>query len=161
VGKHPVDAARTMAAIAGDADAHPSFGSWEDLHETAMANDPEIVAGAAYQCALSAGVRAIAVFTITGSTARLVSRLRPSIPIYAFTPSAGTARALAVSYGVIPVLGGGEARSADDMFAEVDRVLQERCWVASGEAVVIVAGLPLGRPGSTNLLKVHRVGGGL
>jgi pyruvate kinase len=146
-----------MAAIAGDADSHPGFGSWEDLHEVAMASDPEIVAGAAYQCALSAGVRAIAVFTISGSTARLVSRLRPAIPIYAFTPSAETARALAVSYGVTPVRG-GDPRSTDDMFAEVDQVLQERGWVARGEAVVIVAGLPLGRTGSTNLLKVHRVG---
>lgn len=156
VGRHPVAAVEMMARIAFEAEAHREFGSWEDLHDKALDSDPEIVAAAAYQCALAAGVRAIAVFTSSGSTARLISRLRPPVPIYAFTPSQDTARRLAVHHGVRAVVAPHTA-STDEMFAEVNAVLKEKQWADVGEAVVIVAGVPIGRPGSTNLLKVHRV----
>ncbi|HWR53544.1 MAG TPA: pyruvate kinase [Bryobacteraceae bacterium] len=156
IGKYPEAAVEMMARIALQAEAHREFGTWEDLHEKAHGCDPEIVAGAAYQCALAAGVRAIAVFTMSGSTARLISRLRPPVPVYAFTPSQEMARRLAVNHGVRPVVTPG-LESTDEIFAQVNRVLKERNWARTGEAVVIVAGIPIGRPGSTNLLKVHRV----
>jgi len=156
VGERPVAAVRTAASIAAKADMHREFASWEDLHDKPGTTDPEIVAAAVYQAALSARVRAITVFTITGSTARLISRLRPPIPVYAFTPSQNTARALAVSYGVEPVVA-PDLRSTDEIFAYVNGAVLEHGWAARGEAVVIVAGLPVAQAGATNLLKVHRL----
>jgi pyruvate kinase len=156
VGKYPAAAVRTMASIACAADSHREFGSWEDLHGEPGASDPAIVASAVYEAALSTHVRAIAVFTITGSSARLISRLRPPDPVYAFTPSTDTARALAISYGIEPVIA-PDLRSADEIFAYVNRAVKERGWAAPGEAIAIVAGVPVGVPGTTNLLKLHRV----
>ncbi len=156
VGERPVAAVETMASIAREADSHREFASWEDLHDKPGTTDPEIVAAAVYEAALSARVRAITVFTITGSTARLISRLRPPIPAYAFTPSRNTARALAVSHGIEPVVA-PDLRSADEIFAHVNAAVLEHGWAARGEAVAIVAGLPVAQAGTTNLLKVHRL----
>jgi pyruvate kinase len=97
------------------------------------------------------------VFTSSGSSARLVSRYRPPVPIYAVTPSEIAARQLLIHYGVFPVLA-PEVGSTDEMLAQMDRVLIERSHLRVGDIVVFVAGQPIGRPGTTNLMKLHRIG---
>ena len=100
---------------------------------------------------------AIVVFTSTGSSARLVARYRPPVRIFAVTPHDTTARQLSVSYGAIPVLA-PEVSSTDEMLAQLDRVLTEGGHLEEGQMVVFLAGQPVGRPGTTNLMKLHRVG---
>ena len=117
----------------------------------------EIVADAAYQAAKAAAAAAIVVFTSSGSSARLISRFRPPVPIFAFTPSEQAARALNIVYGVRPVIA-PHVTSTDEMMAQMDRILLEHGWVKPRDSVVFVAGQPIGRPGTTNLLKLHRVG---
>jgi pyruvate kinase len=119
---------------------------------------PDVVAAIACQAARTAGVGAIAVFTSSGATARLISRHRPSVPIYALTSSRSQARELLLVYGVHPILI-AVVNSTDQMLAMVERTLLEQGRLRAGEGVMVVAGQPVGRPGTTNLLKLHRLGG--
>ncbi len=99
------------------------------------------------------------IFTSTGSSARLVSRYRPPVPVYAITPHDTTARQLSVNYGVIPILA-PDVSSTDEMLGQMDRVLVEGGYLKPNELVVFMAGQPVGRPGTTNLMKLHRIGMG-
>ncbi|MGH9671781.1 MAG: pyruvate kinase, partial [Bryobacteraceae bacterium] len=153
-GRFPVEAVRMMARIAAETDGSARLN--RDLPE-AGGSEPEIVADAAWQAAQAIGARAIVVFTASGATARLVARYRPGVPVYAFTTSAAAARQLSVVYGVRAV----EAEplgSTDAMVEQLDKVLMARSCVAEGDIVVLVAGQPIGRPGTTNMMKLHRVG---
>ena len=157
VGKYPVEAAGYMARIAAEAEASINRRGFQDLPAMTDPSHAEIVADAAYHAARAARVSAIVVFTSSGSSARLVSRYRPPVPIYAITPSEIAARQLQIHYGVFPVLA-PEVGSTDEMLAQMDRVLIERSHLREGDIVVFVAGQPVGRPGTTNLMKLHRIG---
>ena len=117
----------------------------------------ELLADAAYHAARDASVSAIVVFTASGSSARLISRYRPPDPIYAITPNEAVARHLSVQYGVIPILA-PDVASTDEMLKLSDALLVERGSLRAGDSVVFVAGQPIGRPGTTNLMKLHRIG---
>ena len=156
VGKFPVEAAKMMASIVLETESNRQFRTYKELGLDYSASYPEIIAAAAFQASHTAGVAAIAVFTTTGEAARLVSRSRPSVPIYAFTPSREVARQLLFSYGVHPVFS-GVLNSTDQMLAVVERTLLSRGLLRPGDGVVIVAGQPIGESGATNLLKLHRV----
>ena len=121
-----------------------------------MARIREIVAEAAYGAAHSAGVAAIVVYTTSGSTARLISRFRPPVPIYAFTQSPASARQMAVSFGIHPILA-PEVSTTEGMLLQMEHMLVEQGLLRSGDNVVFVAGQPIGEVGSTNLMKLHRL----
>jgi pyruvate kinase len=157
VGKYPVEAAKMMARIVLEVESNRRFYAYKDLPLDDFSSYPEIVAAGAYQAAGTARVAAIAAFTRSGASARLISRLRPSVPIYAFTSSRAVARELLLSYGVYPLLT-NTADSTDQMLAFVEHALLERGRLKVGDGVVIVAGQPVGQSGSTNLLKLHRLG---
>src|SRR6266446_1897862 len=157
VGKYPVEAAGYMVRIAAEAEASINRRGFQDLPAIPDPSHAEIVADAAYHAARAARVSAIVVFTASGSSARLVSRYRPPVPIYAVTPSEIAARQLLIHYGVFPILA-PEVGSTDEMLAQMDRVLIERSHLREGDIVVFVAGQPVGRPGTTNLMKLHRIG---
>ena len=158
VGKYPVEAVRFMTRIAAET---------ESVHSCAR------VPGAApaiqpHQCGdpgrrrVSGRARcarpAIVVFTDSGSSARLVARYHPPVCIFAMTPRENVARQLMVNYAVEPVLA-ADVASTDEMLAQIDRVLTECSYLRPGDTVVFVAGQPVGRPGTTNLMKLHRIGG--
>ena len=156
VGKYPVEAVRIMARIAEVTD-HSTWYKCFQRNRRLGSSRSEIIAEAACQSALAADAKAIAVFTSSGSSARIVSRLRPAGPVYAFTSNEQTMRHLALSYGIRPVLS-PEVGSTDAMVSQVEAILVERAWAKAGDMVVIVAGQPIGRAGTTNLMKLHRVG---
>ncbi|HSU59538.1 MAG TPA: pyruvate kinase [Bryobacteraceae bacterium] len=159
-GKHPVEAVKFMASIACETEIslrNKGFLKPDEEDERAI---PEIIADAAYHCARSAGVTALAVGTTSGSSARLLARYRPPVPIYAFTSSEAVARQLSVVYGVSPIVS-PVMESTDQMLHEMERVLSESGRVRPGDNIVLVAGQPVGLRGSTNMLTLHRVGGGL
>ena len=103
-------------------------------------------------------MKVIAVFTETGSTARLVSRYRPGPPIIAFSPLQDTRRRLSLLWGVIPRTI-QYVRDIDSLAKLAERRLLEEKLVAPGDVVGIVAGTPLGTRGTTNFMKLHVVGG--
>lgn len=97
-------------------------------------------------------------FTRSGATARLLAAHREPTPLVVFTTDPAVRRQLTLVWGVeafvVP-----EARTTDEMVALVDQALLELGRGGRGDPVVIVAGAPAGTPGSTNLLRVHRLGG--
>jgi len=131
------------------------LAAWETSPERSM---PEIIADAAYHCARTAGVVALAVGTTSGASARLLARYRPPVPIYAFTSNAAVARQLSIIYGVDAVIT-TDMTSTDQMLTEMEHVLIASGRVKPGDNIVFVAGQPVGRRGSTNMLKLHRVSG--
>jgi pyruvate kinase len=159
VGKYPVEAVRYMARIAAESEASLRSRGYQDPPHQPQPANPEILADAAYHAARESDAAAIVVFTSTGSSARLVSRYRPPVGVYAITPHDTTARQLAVNYGVTPILA-PDVSSTDEMLCQMDRVLVEGGYLQRGELVVFLAGQPVGRPGTTNLMKLHRVGVG-
>ena len=153
-GRHPVEAAQMMARIAREAEASLEPGRFPSPPGSTQAG---IVADAAYHAAQAAGAAAIVVFTTSGASARLVAGYRPRLPVFGFTPSTAVARRLSVVYGVRAVQVATLA-STDEMVAQMDRVLLDRHCVRPGDCVVFVAGQPIGRAGTTNMMKLHRVG---
>jgi pyruvate kinase len=151
-GKYPVEAVAMMARIASTTQysAGSKFSAIRPTHA-------EIVAEASEQAARTAEVRAIVVFTQTGATARLISRYRPAVPVVAFTPFEHVARQLTVVSGVFPIVAPLMA-STDEMIVLMDRLAIEDGRLRSGDLVVFVAGQPIGRPGSTNMMILHRIG---
>jgi pyruvate kinase len=158
-GKYPVEAVRFMARIAHESEASIRNKGYQDPPHSREPASAEILADAAYHAARESGAAAIVVFTSTGSSARLVSRYRPPVGIFAITPHDTTARQLSVNYGVTPIPA-PDVSSTDEMLAQMDRVLVESGHLKQGQLVVFLAGQPVGRPGTTNLMKLHRVGTG-
>lgn len=103
-------------------------------------------------------LKAIAVFTESGATARLVSKYRPAPPIVAFSPHQEVRRRLALLWGVLPRRI-GRVHDIDALSAAAERRLLEEKLVRKGDLVGLVAGTPFMVAGTTNLLKLHRIGG--
>jgi pyruvate kinase len=155
MGKYPVEAVRIMDRIAVEAESTiPPFSELPPVENTKFA---DVIAAVAYRAARAVNAKAIVVFTATGATARIVSRYRPPVPIYAFTASDVTARQLQANYGVRAMLS-SDPRSTDAMLNLLDLVLMENGTLQRGDTIVFIAGQPIGRPGTTNLMKLHRVG---
>jgi pyruvate kinase len=157
VGKFPVEAVRYMAKIAAESEDSIRKKGYVDPPHQPEPSNAEILADAAHHAARDSGAAAIVVFSSRGSSARLVSRYRPPVGVFAITPHDTTARQLSVSYGVTPLLA-PDVSSTDEMLMQMDRVLIEGGYLQKGQLVVFVAGQPVGRPGTTNLMKLHRVG---
>lgn len=155
VGQYPVEAIRTMASIIESTEEHgldrvPALGTMPRTRGGAVTR-------AAVDITDQLNANCICAFTQTGDSARRLSRLRPGQVVYAFTPSLATLHALTLAWGIKP-LQTPFIDHTDEMTAYVDRKLQEQGLARPGELVVIAAGSPPGKAGSTNLLKVHRVG---
>lgn len=156
-GQYPVEAVRMMAAIACEAE---SFLGQRAFPKPPLGEKPshaEIIAEAAYHSGLSASVKAIAVFTASGETVRLIARFRPRVPIFAFCETVAASRELSVIYGAHPVVP-VKAKSIDDMMEACDLKMLGEGWARIGDSVILVAGAPFGNAGGANLIKLHHVG---
>lgn len=155
VGKYPVDTVRTMAEIVDSTEVHGmeqiSAIDW-DPHTTGG-----VISKAAVDVAERVGASFLVAFTQSGDTARRMARLRPRIPMVAFSPLVKTQRELTLSWGVRTILT-PTVQSTDEMVRQVDLRLKEKGAVQDGERVVIVAGTPTGTPGRTNSMRVHKIG---
>ena len=155
VGAHPFLTVRTMADIIKNTEEH-------GLHRIApLGTVPRTKGGAITRAAAdigtTLGVKYLCCFSESGDSAKRMSRLRSSIPLLVFTPSAEARRQLALSWGVQALLVPTVSHT-DDMVRQVDTALLESGLGSVGDQVVIVAGSPPGIRGSTNALRVHRVG---
>jgi pyruvate kinase len=112
---------------------------------------------AAVQIASDVGASAVIAFTETGRSARLVARYRPLVPLMAFTPNPRVRSQLALCWGVETFLV-PKATSTDEMVRQVDAALQDIGRATVGELLVIIAGVPPGVPGTTNGMRIHRMG---
>ena len=155
VGAWPVQAVRTMARIISATEDH----GLERIHP--LGTRPHTTGGAVTWAAVEVGellgVKYLVTFTQSGDSAKRLSRLRSRLPMLAFTPIEATRSQLALVWGIetfiVPM-----ARHTDQMALEVDKELLESGRCEEGDRVIIVAGSPPGIPGSTNALRVHRIG---
>jgi pyruvate kinase len=157
VGRFAPQSVRLMARIAERTEAGLDYTRiHQGKLEHRAASVAEALAQGSLEIAEDLGARAILCSTTSGSTARLVSKNRPRAPIIGATPIAETYRQLALSWGVVPVMVPA-TRDTDTRLADTVRVACERQLVAKGDRVVIIAGLPVGEPGHTNMIKVEQM----
>ncbi len=158
VGKYPVETVRTMARIVCAAEEGIIEGGLPPLTES---NKPRTQGGAVARAAAEIGdflhAKYLVAFTQSGDTARRLSRYRSPIPVLAFTYEPAVRSQLSLSWGVETFLG-PLVDTTDEMIAQVDAALLAIGRCEPGDRVVITAGSPPGREGSTNLVRVHRVG---
>jgi pyruvate kinase len=155
VGAYPIAAVATMARIIVSVEEHaldelPVLERLPRSRGGAIARSATVVGRAVDADALVA-------FTETGTSARLVARYRSPIPILAFTPKSPVRNQLAMTWGVETYLVAPVVHT-DDMVRQVDAALLDLGRLAAGDSVVIVAGSPPGIPGSTNAMRIHRMG---
>jgi len=155
VGEYPVETVRTMARIITSTEDH-------ELHHMAAIDwQPRtrggVVAKAAAEVAERVGAKYLVAFTQSGDSARRLARYRGSIPVLAFTPEAQVRSQLALTWGV-ETFKTVSVEHTDEMVRQVDEQLLAIGRVEEGDLVVIIAGSPPGIPGSTNALRIHRMG---
>jgi pyruvate kinase len=155
VGNYPVEAAETMNKIALRVEKAIDYK--EILGERSLSvkpTNPDAISHATCQVALNLKVKAIVTFTLSGSTARMVSRYRPPVPIIAASTQDSTVRKLALSWGVYPFKS-DELENTDDMIEKSKKIALKTGLAKLGDKIVITAGIPFKIPGTTNLLKVE------
>lgn len=155
VGKYPIITIQTMARIIQSTEERGLYRV-PDLGTSPRTRGGAITL-AAVNIANQLDVDYITAFTQSGDTARRISRLRPAKPVYVFTPDPKVRAFSALMWGVETLLA-EEADSTDAMTALVDRALLSGGLAETNQLIVMAAGSPPGVAGSTNMLKVHRIG---
>jgi pyruvate kinase len=155
-GRYPAEAVAVMARVAERADG-AALGVERDRRRRPGASFPEAISEAAATAAHVLEARAIVAFTESGFSARLISQARPTVPIIALTPYVEVRRRLALSWGVSSRLI-RKVETADEMIEAVEATLLDDGAVRPNDVIVIISGSPMGVRGTTNLLKLHRVG---
>lgn len=156
-GLYPVEAVRTMAKIAERTEQDIDYNRRMRKRENIDSFDVTTAISHA-TCTTAMDLRAAAIITVTisGFTAGMISRYKPSCPIIACSVSPRVCRQLNLSWGVIPVWIARE-NTADDLFEEAVRAAEEAGYIKKGDKVVLTAGVPLGVSGKTNMLRVVEV----
>jgi pyruvate kinase len=158
-GQFPVEAVATMNRIAEEVEHDPNFRSIiTSQRAEPEATGADAIADAARQIAETLDLSAIICWTFSGSTGLRVARERPKPPIVALSPSINAARKLSLVWGVHCVVT-EDAQDLDDMVSRAARISFQEGFAKAGERVIIVAGVPLGTPGATNMLRIAFVGG--
>jgi pyruvate kinase len=156
-GEFPIEAVRMMAAIIKEAEAHiEEWGRWHGANES-TSDDSVALARAARELAHDRDVSAIAIFTLTGRNARIISKARPHVPILAFTPDSKTYQRLPIFWGVTPYLI-PQADTVEAMLAHVEAGMLYDSPVRPGQQVIVIAGLPPSRLVPANFILLHTVG---
>jgi pyruvate kinase len=155
-GRYPVEAVQVMARIAERAEQAVLRRPVARQHREGV-GFPEAISDAAAAAAHVLGARAIVAFTQSGFSARLISQERPDVPIIALTPFVQVQRRLALSWGVSSRLI-RKVETTDEMIEEVEATLLGDGSVRTNDVIVIISGSPMWVTGTTNLLKLHRIG---
>jgi pyruvate kinase len=158
-GKYPVQAVEMMNAIACQAETNMSaWGHWQgNISVDTPQDDTFYLTKAARELAHDRNVAAVAVFTISGRTALLMSKARPGIPILAFTPHERTFNRLNLCWGVVPRLV-PHVDNIDEMLKVVEQSMMETTTIQPGQQVVLICGYPVSDVRPTNLALLHTVG---
>jgi pyruvate kinase len=154
VGKYPIEAIRTMDRIAVEAENDPNYGAI--VHATLtppQATAADAIAAAAHTVADTLRLACIICYTATGSTALRVARERPGLPVIGLSPVVATGRKLALVWGVHCVLT-SDPENLAAMVRKACRIAFEEGFAGAGEGIIIVAGVPLGSPGTTNMVRI-------
>jgi pyruvate kinase len=157
-GKYPVEAAGMMRRISAAAERESLAGRHlrVGLDEGRFVSFADALSRSASEIAEAVGAAAIVAFTQTGSTARLISMCRTSVPLFAATPLVATARRCSLYWGVHPVLI-SPVQNTDEMIANVTNTMKAMGAVKPGDVIVITAGTPVGQAGTTDTVKLQTI----
>ena len=156
-GLYPVEAVKTMSQIAERAEQDIDYNSRMKRREHIDSFDvTTAISHATCTTAMDLKAAAIITVTISGFTAGMISRYKPSCPIIACSVSPRICRQLSLSWGVTPIWIARES-TAEDLFDEAVRAAEEAGYIKKGDKVVLTAGVPLGVSGRTNMLRVVEV----
>ena len=157
-GQFPVEAVGVMNRIAEEVESDALYRSIiEAQHAAPEPTGADAIADAARQIADTLELSALVCWTSSGSTALRVARERPKPPIIAISPNLSTGRRLSLVWGVHCVVA-QDARDQDDMVERACRIAFREGFAKAGQRVIVVAGVPLGTPGATNMLRIAFVG---
>ncbi len=156
-GKYPVESVQMMDRIVREAETHYlEWGAAQHVNGFEQ-SDAASMARAAQALANDKNVTAVACFTMQGQTAWLMSKIRPRVPVMAFTPSPETARRMAFMWGIRPEIV-PFVNSIEEMLDHVDSALMRSQVVQAGDQVVLVCGFPVGAVRPPNMALLHTVG---
>ena len=159
-GAWPEKAVQTMDRIAQSAEGDLYYdGILHAQRNDTESNAADAISAAARSIAETLQVPAIVCYTGSGSTGSRVARQRPNMPILALTPIMSTARRLTLTWGTHSVLV-DDAKSLDEMFENAGKIAFDEGFAKPGERIIITAGVPIGAPGTTNMLRVATLGPG-
>lgn len=156
-GKYPIEAVTTMARIVEEAESAINYWKRFASRDNESNTIPAAISHTACSTARDLGAKAILAATTSGYTAKSIARFMPGCPIAAITTSERVRRSLALTWGVRAYLT-GEADSTDRMFSLCTETARKEGLGQSGDRVVITAGVPIGRSGTTNLIKADIIG---
>ena len=159
-GQYPIEAVATMNKIAEEVEREEGIylPALHVLHTEPEPTGADAIAAAARQVAETLDLAAIVCWTSSGATGMRVARERPRSPIVAISPMLGTGRKLSLVWGIHCVVA-EDARDQDDMVERACEIASKEDFAKAGERVIIVAGVPLGTPGATNMIRVAYVAG--
>lgn len=156
-GQYPIEAVKTMAKIAERAEQDIDYSS--RMKKADQGTQTDITTAISHAtCTTAADLKAAAIITVTmsGFTAGMISRFKPECPIIGCSVNPRVCRQLNLSWGVTPLLIQKE-ETADDLFDEATRAAKKAGLIKDGDVVVLTAGVPLGKAGTTNMLRVIEV----
>jgi pyruvate kinase len=157
-GQFPIEAVSTMNRIAEEVEGDKLFRGIVDAQRSVPeATGADAIADAARHIADTLDLAAVMCWTSSGSTGLRIARERPRPPVLALTPNLTTGRRLAVVWGVHCVVT-EDAHDQDDMVDRACRIAFKEGFAKAGQRVIVVAGVPLGTPGATNMLRIAYVG---
>ena len=154
VGQYPLEAITMMDRIAIEVEGDPSYDAIVHATKTPpVATGPGAIAAAARAVGQTVDLAAIVCYTATGSTALRVARERPGLPVIGLTPIPETARRMACVWGIQAILT-SDPQNLNDMVAKACRIAFEEGFAKAGDGILITAGVPLGSPGATNMIRI-------
>jgi len=158
VGKYPLETVRVMISIVQEAEEDFDYRTFFDYHSKLVYHDvPSALTLAAVKTAYSSSAKVIFAFTNSGTTARLLARLRPSMPIVAMTSHERTFHQMVLNWGVIPILN-QRSETFLQAFDAISAYALKKNIVSNGDLVVVTAGSPFGISGTTNMMVVESIG---
>lgn len=158
IGRYPLETVQVMKSIVKEAEDDFDYRAFFDYHAGLVYHDvPSALTLAAVKTAYTSNAKAIFAFTNSGATARLLSRLRPSMPIIAMTSNERCYQQMVFNWGVIPLLS-PRCKTLDEAFAKISLFALEEGIVSNGDLVIVTAGSPFGVSGTTNTMLVESIG---
>lgn len=156
-GRYPVQAVTMMDRIITESESDSHYQAVLDTFSRFPLNTrQDAICLALREITKIIGATVAIAYTFSGATALRAARVRPDVPIVAITPNKDIARRLALTWGVYAIVS-EQVRSVDEMVVTAARVAQEEGFAAPGDQIVVAAGMPFGREGATNLLRVVEI----
>jgi pyruvate kinase len=153
-GRYPLEAVATMDRIAREVEGDPTYGAIINAQRSEPeATGADAIAAAARQIADTLDLAVLVCWTASGATALRVARERPRPPIVSISPNVSAGRKLALVWGVHSVTA-ADARNPDDMVDRACRIAVKEGLAEVGRRIIVVAGVPFGTPGATNMVRV-------